>query len=92
MSVSHDEISARVSLEIFRAQGGSGEPPPQSAQKRLAELALDSLKVIEIVYQLETFYQLDVDEEQLAELEKIGDLIEMFVKAMAIKEGISSKD
>lgn len=53
----------------------------QPKQTPLTELGLDSLQLVEIVYELETFYQLDVDEERLAELEMVGDLVQLFVSA-----------
>lgn len=83
MTVSHDQVWRRVSQEIHRAQGCIGEVTLQPVQRPLAELALDSLKLVEIVYELETFYQLDVDEEGLAELYRVGDLIELFVSGLA---------
>lgn len=86
MMDSHKEVWSRVSQELFNAQGGSGTAPLQPLQKPLAELGLDSLKLVEIVYELETFYQLDVDEERLAELGKIEDLIDIFITALADKK------
>jgi acyl carrier protein len=85
----HEQAWQRVSLEIYRAQGKSGEQPLQSMQKPLAELGLDSLKVIEIVYQLETFFQLDVDEERLSQLENVGDLVELFSSALTTTGGVA---
>jgi acyl carrier protein len=79
MQISHEQVWRRVSLEIARARGDAGELVLQPAQTPLAELGLDSLKLVEIIYELETFYQLDVDEERLAELGRVGDLIELFV-------------
>lgn len=86
MTADRGDILQRVSQEIFRAQGKSGEVTIQRVDTALAELGLDSLKLIEIVYELETFYQLDVDEELLAELESIGDLVSMFVATLAAKD------
>lgn len=87
----HKEVWSRVSQELFNAQGGSGTAPLQPLQKPLAELGLDSLKLVEIVYELESFYQLDVDEERLAELEKIEDLIDIFIIALAEKKSDSTQ-
>ncbi|MEX0737904.1 MAG: acyl carrier protein [Pseudohongiella sp.] len=81
------DVWHQVSHKIFRAQGGEGTPPLIPAERALAEMGLDSLKLIEIVYELETFYQLDVDEELLAELENIEDLIMMFTSALAARDG-----
>lgn len=81
MQISHEQVWRRVSQEIARARGDAGEQVLQPVQTPLAELGLDSLRLIEIIYELETFYQLDVDEERLAELGRVGDLIELFVCA-----------
>ncbi|HDZ09967.1 phosphopantetheine-binding protein [Pseudohongiella sp.] len=80
-----DKVWHQVSHEIARARGEAGTPVRQALQTPLSELGLDSLKLIEIVYELETFYQLDVDEEKLAELTNVGDLIELFVDDMAVR-------
>lgn len=83
MKTLYRSVWRRVSQEVSRAQGdGSGETL-LAIKKPLTELGLDSLKLIEIVYELETFYQLDVDEERLSELRKVGDLVELFVSAQS---------
>ena len=82
MHSSHEQIWRQVSQEISRAQGNARAVTLQPAKTPLSELGLDSLKLIEIVYELETFYQLDVDEEHLAELHKVSDLIDMFASAL----------
>lgn len=92
MKFSYDQVWRRVSQEIHRAQGNAGELALQPMQTPLAALALDSLKLIEIVYELETFYQLDVDEERLAELNRVGDLIELFVSGLAATDDLATQD
>lgn len=92
MKVSHEQVWRRVSQEIHRAQGSTGEVTLEPMQTPLAALALDSLKLIEIVYELETFYQLDVDEERLSELNRVGDLIELFVSGLAAADGPTSQE
>ncbi len=82
MQRSYEQVRGQVSREISRALGVDGEVVLQSMQAPLATLGLDSLKLVEVVYELETFYQLDVDEERLAQLNSVGDLIELFVSEL----------
>jgi acyl carrier protein len=82
-----NDVWQKVSFEISKAKGITGDTSLLSVQQPLAELGLDSLKLVEIVYQLESFYQLDVDEEPLSELEKVGDLIALFSTELSIPMG-----
>ena len=82
MQRSYEQVRGQVSREISRALGVDGEVVLQPMQASLATLGLDSLKLVEVVYELETFYQLDVDEERLAQLNSVGDLIELFVSEL----------
>ena len=50
----------------------------------LGELNMDSLKVVEIVFELEVFLGIEVEEEKLEALETIGDVIEMIISAQKI--------
>tara|TARA_R100001039_G_scaffold39040_2_gene43321 strand:+ start:1333 stop:1632 length:300 start_codon:yes stop_codon:yes gene_type:complete len=86
MQGSHDQVWRQVSQEIARAQGYAAAEALQPEHTPLSALGLDSLKLIEIVYELETFYQLDVDEERLAELNRVGDLIDLIVTALAVTD------
>ena len=47
----------------------------------LGELGMDSLKLVEIIYELETRFAVAVDEELLAELNSIGDIVALIVRA-----------
>ena len=49
----------------------------------LSSIALSSLKVIEIVYDLEVAFSIRVDENKLADLLTIGDMVEMVLSAIA---------
>ncbi|WP_339866389.1 acyl carrier protein [Pseudohongiella nitratireducens] len=43
----------------------------------LSSLPLGSLKVLEIVHEIESKYAIDIDEKQLFEIEKVGDLVNL---------------
>jgi acyl carrier protein len=49
----------------------------------LAALGLDSLKLVEVVFELEVEYGVDADESTLSRLKTVGDLIDMFCIAVA---------
>jgi len=51
------------------------------SQTPLAELGLDSLKLVEIVYELEREFAIETDEELLAQLESVDDVVVMVESA-----------
>lgn len=44
----------------------------------LAELELDSLSILEVIYELEEYFGLELSEQQLQELTTINDLLRFF--------------
>ncbi len=48
----------------------------------LAELGLDSLHMVEMVFELESYYEVQADEELLVQLQSVADVIDMFVVAV----------
>lgn len=54
---------------------------PLDLQADLNEIGLDSLSIVEIIFELESRYSLVVDEERMVALETVNDLIEMIVQA-----------
>ena len=50
-------------------------------QTSIAELGLDSLKLVEIVYELEKEFSIETDEDLLAQLECVGDVVAMIESA-----------
>lgn len=54
------------------------EAPDVTATSRLSGLGLDSLKLVEIVYELETRFNVSTDEDMLAELVTVADLVRVF--------------
>jgi acyl carrier protein len=49
----------------------------------LSALGLDSLKLVELVFELEVDYEISADESALSRLRTIGDLIDMICEAVA---------
>lgn len=54
-----------------------------SLQTPLGQLGVDSLKLIEIVYHLESQYSVEADEELLAEMKTVGDIAQLFHEAVS---------
>jgi len=71
-----DRILGRV-CELLNSAGEMPLDTDLSANTELVSLGLDSLKLIEIVYELETEYNVDADEAALAQLRTVGDLVGM---------------
>lgn len=49
-----------------------------TSETRLGELSLDSLALVDMIHELETQFSVTADEEQLAQLETVDDIIRMF--------------
>jgi len=70
---------------VFQCLGNAIENsyghPELTRSSRLSGLGLDSLKLVEIVYELETRFSVATDEDMLAELVTVADLIRVFEHA-----------
>ncbi len=81
-NVDEETVQRRV-LEAFRdvceTRGQAMYPEPDTS---IGALGLESLQLVEVIFELESCYQVQVDEEQLAQLESVADVIEMFVDAL----------
>lgn len=77
-----EEVQRRV-LEVFKdvcgQRGQTVDPQPDTT---IGALGLESLQLVEVVFELESCYQVQVDEEQLAQLESVADVIAMFSDAL----------
>ncbi len=49
---------------------------------RIADLGLDSLKLVEIVFELEAEFGIDADESMLIQVSTLGDLVELIFTAI----------
>ncbi|MEX0618217.1 MAG: acyl carrier protein [Pseudohongiellaceae bacterium] len=79
----HKTVEASVYAEL-RAALGHGIPADGiQAETRLTELPLDSLSLLEVIYELENRFEVTVDESQLAALTTVNDLVIMIGKAAA---------
>ena len=76
------EVRARV-LELLATamQQNDCEQVEIELQTPIAELGLDSLKVVEIVYELEMEFSIETDEDLLAQLQCVGDVVAMVESA-----------
>lgn len=54
-----------------------------SADTRLRDLHLDSLTVLELIYELEEHYKIIVDDQQLLSLETVADIVLLVSQAQA---------
>jgi acyl carrier protein len=71
----------KVVIEVLTTVAGSyADIKHLKKSTRLAELQLDSLKLVEVVYELETKLNVEADESRLAQLSSVGDLIAVFYR------------
>lgn len=81
-NVDEETVQRRV-LEAFRdvceRRGQAMYPEPDTS---IGALGLESLQLVEVIFELESCYQVQVDEEQLAQLESVADVIAMFSDAL----------
>jgi acyl carrier protein len=60
---------------------------PLASDTALGSLGINSLQLVELAYELEVRFGLQVDEEQLVQLQTVGDLQAMFVTARQEESG-----
>lgn len=77
-----DEI--RVAVMALLREAGQDEIEPVLSS-HLGALGLDSLKLVEIIFALETRFAVVADEELMAELNTVGDLVDMIQQACATR-------
>ncbi len=69
----------RILREGCERRGMVVDPQPDTA---LGALGLDSLQLVEMVFELESCYEVQVDEELLAQLVSVADVIDMLTQAL----------
>lgn len=73
----------KVVIEVLTSVAGSYAGNKHLIKSTpLAELQLDSLKLVEVVYELETKLNVEADESRLAQLSSVGDLIDVFYRGV----------
>lgn len=73
----------KVVIEVLTSVAGSyADIKHLKKSTPLAELQLDSLKLVEVVYELETKLNVEADESRLAQLSSVGDLIDVFYRGV----------
>lgn len=78
--MSEQDTNDRILDRICNLLNSAREMPlvtDLKADTELAALGLDSLRLIEIVYELETEYNVDADEGALVQLRTVDDLVQM---------------
>jgi acyl carrier protein len=73
-----NKLLEQINVTASQSNGGK-EPCLQSYDKdiRIADLGLDSLKLVELVFELEAEFGIDVDESMLIQVSTLGDLVEL---------------
>ncbi len=69
--------------ELIEAKGAAGIAI--TGAQRLGEIEIDSLKIVEIVFEMETLYRIEVDENTLQDLQTVNDLIGVIERACSAK-------
>jgi acyl carrier protein len=52
------------------------------SETRLGDLSVDSLKLVEVIFELEMIFVVEADEELLSQLETVEDIVEMFENSL----------
>ena len=94
MQRNFDEAVQRRVLDALKdvcgRRGQMVDPHPDTT---IGALGLESLQLVEVVFELESSYQVQVDEEQLAQLESVADVIAMFSDALqTVSQAAASQD
>lgn len=77
------EVIQKTIVELLRgACEASGSSALVSLDATLGDLAIDSMKLIELIFELERSLGFEADEGQLASLGTVRDLVEMVEAAM----------
>ena len=70
-------------IEAIRKCGGSGLAVTDiGRQMLLSDLQLDSLGILELVYELEDHFAVTIDAKALSNLERIDDIVHMIAAAV----------
>jgi len=74
-----------ASAAVFELLRGAADVPPHmlNNQTLLADLGLDSLKLVEIIFDLESRFHVSADENLLLELRTVADLIALITHAIS---------
>jgi acyl carrier protein len=76
-----DSVATIVLSHLQAARADADSAVALHPDTPLASLGMHSLRLIELVYELEVRFGVQVDEERLARLQTVGDVQQMFVAA-----------
>ena len=74
-----DKVLRLLEDAVQHSGGGAVE---LGLETPIAELGLDSLKLIEVIYELERGFSIEVGEELLSQLECVGDIVSVVDSAL----------
>lgn len=72
-----DDIEFKVLQLLDRASNNSGIPKTITRDQHLSDLGIDSMKMVEITFELEKFFGIEMKEAALSQLVTVTDLIKM---------------
>ena len=72
-------------LQLLTRYANEATREAVSVDSRIEQLALDSLAMFEIVYELEECFEVEFDEEELARMKTVGELVECVERKLAGK-------
>lgn len=75
-------------LGLVNASPGKEAALEVTLNTGIAEIGLDSLRLLEIVFELERCFDVEVDEALLAEVTTVSDLVTMIVQAHVVQETV----
>ena len=82
------DVESKV-LELFRrACAEEGIETSISPDRKLAELAIDSMRLVEIVYEIEKFYGVEIREDLLGNIDSAKELIEVVQTTVSTSRGL----
>jgi len=76
-----EELKSAVLMGLREACAAQQEPLAILPETMLGTLGVSSLQLIELVFELEVRFRLQVDEELLVQLQTVADLIALFESA-----------
>ena len=68
-------------LELVHECCAPPEDLPVTLDRPLRELRMDSMKMIQIVFELETRFEIELEEHRLFQVEQLGDLLYLVLEA-----------
>lgn len=82
------KIFIKLCCLVQAMPGSDGDPELELGEHTLiADLALDSLRLVELIFELERFFDTEADEGLMVQARTLGDVVSLFTKECQTKEG-----